>query len=353
MNPTRTYSPFLPQTAPISAEILRADTCDTRRVLARHAVSVSIPNSSFLIPHWTRHPDHLGSSSSWITYTDGSAVQHLYYLPWGEDFVDQRSTTWNAMYTFSAKEKDAETGYSYFGARYYNSDLSVWLNVDPQASKYPSLSPYVYCADNPIKLVDPNGEAFTPETVWDIINVVMGAASFAGNISSGNYIGAGIDAIGLLYDAAATAIPGLPAGASSSIGAIRLVKSTNQLYKTIEKVNKLNIASKNQNLFSLSKRASNAVKDHLKLDDIVGMIKDLMGNPVVKEGKQYNHLQEVDEALNSPHKYKTGLEKVIQNNQKQLTKGELKTIETSLKETDNYINRIEAIKAKTKKLVNE
>ena len=36
--------------------------------------------------------------------------------------------------------------------------MSFWLSVDPQASKYPSLSPYVYCADNPIKLVDPNGE---------------------------------------------------------------------------------------------------------------------------------------------------------------------------------------------------
>ena len=102
------------------------------------------------------HPDHLGSSS-WITTTDGSAVQHLHYLPWGEDFVDQRSTTWNAMYTFSAKEKDTETGYSYFGARYYSSDLSIWLSVDPMSEKYPSLSPYVYCADNPIKLVDPNG----------------------------------------------------------------------------------------------------------------------------------------------------------------------------------------------------
>ena len=83
------------------------------------------------------------------------------------------------------------------------------------------------------------------------------------------------------------------------------------------------------------------------------MIKDLMGNPVIKEGKQYNHLQEVDEALKSLHKYKTGLEKVIQNNQKQLTKDELKTIKTSLKETDNYINRIEAIKVKTKELINE
>lgn len=62
------------------------------------------------------------------------------------------------LFAFSAKERDTETGLSYFGARYYSSDLSIWLSVDPQAAKYPSLSPYVYCADNPIKLVDPNGE---------------------------------------------------------------------------------------------------------------------------------------------------------------------------------------------------
>ena len=104
------------------------------------------------------HPDHLGSSS-WITYSDGSAVQHLHYLPWGEDFVDQRSTTWNAMYTFSAKEKDTETGYSYFGSRYYNSDLSIWLSVDPMSDKYPSLSPYTYCANNPIRIIDPSGDS--------------------------------------------------------------------------------------------------------------------------------------------------------------------------------------------------
>ena len=61
-------------------------------------------------------------------------------------------------YTFSAKEKDTETGFSYFGSRYYSSDLSIWLSVDPMSDKYPSLSPYTYCANNPIKLVDPNGE---------------------------------------------------------------------------------------------------------------------------------------------------------------------------------------------------
>ena len=66
--------------------------------------------------------------------------------------------TANSSYTFSAKEKDTETGLSYFGSRYYSSDLSIWLSVDPMSDKYPSLSPYTYCADNPVKLVDPNGE---------------------------------------------------------------------------------------------------------------------------------------------------------------------------------------------------
>ena len=64
------------------------------------------------------------------------------------------------IYTFSAKEKDSETGLSYFGSRYYSSDLSMWLSVDPQASKYPSLSPYVYCANNPVRVVDPDGEDY-------------------------------------------------------------------------------------------------------------------------------------------------------------------------------------------------
>ena len=67
------------------------------------------------------------------------------------------SVSFAENHTFSAKERDSETSLSYFGSRYYSSDLSIWLSVDPKASKYPSLSPYVYCADNPVKLVDPNG----------------------------------------------------------------------------------------------------------------------------------------------------------------------------------------------------
>jgi len=102
------------------------------------------------------HSDHLGSSS-FITDASGEAVQHLQYLPFGEHFVSQTSSGWESRYTFSGKEKDVETGYSYFGARYYDSDLSIWLSVDPLADKYPSMSAYMYTAGNPVNIIDPDG----------------------------------------------------------------------------------------------------------------------------------------------------------------------------------------------------
>ena len=60
--------------------------------------------------------------------------------------------------SFTGKERDKETGYSYFGARYMDHELMMlWLSVDPMADKYPSISPYIYCMWNPINMVDPNG----------------------------------------------------------------------------------------------------------------------------------------------------------------------------------------------------
>ena len=50
-------------------------------------------------------------------------------------------------------------------ARYYNSDLSIWISVDPLSDKYPNLSPYTYCADNPVRLVDPDGRDWVEREV--------------------------------------------------------------------------------------------------------------------------------------------------------------------------------------------
>ena len=61
--------------------------------------------------------------------------------------------------TSTGKERDEETGFHYFGARYYDVELMTgWLSVDPLADKYPGMSPYNYCVNNPVKLVDEEGE---------------------------------------------------------------------------------------------------------------------------------------------------------------------------------------------------
>ena len=103
------------------------------------------------------HSDHLGSAS-WITDASGTPVQHLQHLPYGEPYINQRTTGYNERFTFTGKERDEETGYGYFGARYMDYELmTMWLSVAPMADKYPSLSPYNYCAWNPIRLIDPDG----------------------------------------------------------------------------------------------------------------------------------------------------------------------------------------------------
>ena len=77
---------------------------------------------------------------------------------------------WFHSFTFTGKERDVETGYGYFGARYMDHELmTMWLSVDPMSDKYPSISPYAYCAWNPVKLVDPDGRDW-----YEIVNEKTG-----------------------------------------------------------------------------------------------------------------------------------------------------------------------------------
>ncbi len=45
-----------------------------------------------------------------------------------------------------------------YGARQYSPILPMWDRVDPLAEKYYNVSPYAYCAGNPVKFVDPDGK---------------------------------------------------------------------------------------------------------------------------------------------------------------------------------------------------
>ncbi|GHV45005.1 hypothetical protein FACS1894180_7040 [Bacteroidia bacterium] len=102
------------------------------------------------------HSDHLGSTSL-ITNLDGEVVQHIEYVPFGEVFIEERNNRWNTPYLFNAKELDEETGLYYYGARYYDPRVSLWLSADPMQEKYQGVSTYAYCLQNPIMFIDPDG----------------------------------------------------------------------------------------------------------------------------------------------------------------------------------------------------
>ena len=102
------------------------------------------------------HVDHLGSTSL-VTDIDGEITQHVAYIPYGEIFVEQRNGSWNTPYLFNAKELDEETGLYYYGARYLDPTNATWLSVDPLFEKYVGMTPYNYCAGNPVIYSDPTG----------------------------------------------------------------------------------------------------------------------------------------------------------------------------------------------------
>ena len=103
------------------------------------------------------HSDHLGSTS-YITDAKANITQFDAYLPYGELLVDEHTSSEDMPYKFNGKEFDEETGLYYYGARYMNPVTSLWYGVDPIREMYVANSCYIYCLNNPIIFIDPNGK---------------------------------------------------------------------------------------------------------------------------------------------------------------------------------------------------
>ena len=129
-----------------------------------------IPNDTTKEETFFYHSDHLGSTS-YITDDKANITQYDAYLPYGELLVDEHSSSEDLPYKFNGKELDEETGLYYYGARYMDPKISMWLGVDPMIEKYPEISPYIYCHNNPIVLIDPDGrQSKVPPTIIQIID---------------------------------------------------------------------------------------------------------------------------------------------------------------------------------------
>ena len=130
--------------------------------------------------------DHIGSVTR-IYNCSGTAVFSAEYDPWGVQTVTTntigyrsalcdafimewrknrsycghemlRSALWDAFeITWRKKKLDEETGLYYDGARYYDPRMSLWLGTDPMQGKYPGISTYAFCHNNPIMMRDLDG----------------------------------------------------------------------------------------------------------------------------------------------------------------------------------------------------
>ncbi|WP_294745647.1 RHS repeat-associated core domain-containing protein [uncultured Prevotella sp.] len=104
--------------------------------------------------------DHLGNIRE-IVDKNGQICQKTDYYPYGTPILFDPFTINDTShpYKYNGKELDMMHGlntYDY-GARQYNSALPLWDRVDPLAEKYYHVSPYAYCANDPVNYVDLDG----------------------------------------------------------------------------------------------------------------------------------------------------------------------------------------------------
>ena len=101
--------------------------------------------------------DYLGSIRRVMSET---GVDKTYdYVPYGSLVDEFTNTPHGNEYLFQGKEMIVFEGFSLydFGARFYNPRTLMWLTRDPLAEERPDLSPYVFCAADPVNMVDPDG----------------------------------------------------------------------------------------------------------------------------------------------------------------------------------------------------
>lgn len=110
------------------------------------------------------HQDHLGSSSV-MTDATGQLVNESTFYPFGHPRNEHEPRNVKEAYGFTQKERDGESGLSYFEARFLVAFASRFIIVDPlyrvfdeQRTGNPQrFNQYSYCSNRPLVVRDPTG----------------------------------------------------------------------------------------------------------------------------------------------------------------------------------------------------
>jgi len=104
--------------------------------------------------------DHLGTIKMTVD-SGGTVTSYDDYYPFGMTMEGRSGNFGQAdvRYRYTGKERDIESGYDYFGARYYDSRVGRWLSMDPLSHRFPGFSPYEFSISNPVNYFDPDGRS--------------------------------------------------------------------------------------------------------------------------------------------------------------------------------------------------
>jgi len=122
------------------------------------------------------HLDAVGNIRA-VTDASGNVIERHDYLPFGDEWCGTGvcgAPTAGQPRRFTGKERDRETGFDYFGARYYSGRVGRFTGVDPVYTWRENLADpqrwnrYAYGRNNPYRYVDPDGrQVVDTPTVFD------------------------------------------------------------------------------------------------------------------------------------------------------------------------------------------
>ena len=263
-----------------------------------------IPNDTTKEETFFYHSDHLGSTS-YITDDHANITQYDAYLPYGELLVDEHSSSEDLPYKFNGKQFDEETGLYYYGARYMNPVTSLWYGVDALTEKYPNVTGYCYTFNNPIKLLDPDGNSPIGAAVEGISAFVVSA----GVDFISNWIFEGMD-----YKTAFSHVRwGAAAFDGISTAAISLLVDGAGTTKTIGKI-------------------ANSKAGRFAIDVARTMITNIIGD--IEKGKDFNKIDLTEEFISAT--FSTLLDKRMEKRANELLSG----LERSNKKLYTALNKL-------------
>ena len=104
---------------------------------------------------------------------NGTMAQRNDYYAYGGPWSDNAFNQGFQPFKYNGKELDRMHGLDWYdyGARMYDPAMGLFTQIDPLAEQYPHLNPYLYCAGNPVKYVDPDGKSIWTKLIKSTVKV--------------------------------------------------------------------------------------------------------------------------------------------------------------------------------------